>query len=151
MPSKPKHPCSQPGCVQLIETGRYCKTHQNPSSRMSRACRWPGCPELIKEGRYCPSHQKQAEAEYDRRRGSSSERGYDENWQRLRKMFLFENPICADPFHTHAPGFVSSEEVHHVRALRDGGTNSWGNLQALCHSCHSRVTAKENKFYVGKG
>ena len=62
------------------------------------------------------------------------------DWRRLRKLFLSENPLCvlcrASP----------AAHVDHIRAHR--GDESlfldWDNLQALCHSCHSAKTNKRD-------
>lgn len=32
--------------------------------------------------------------------------------------------------------------VHHIRPLREGGTNDEENLMALCNACHSRLHAR---------
>ncbi len=115
------------------------------------ACGWPGCPKLAEPGhRYCAEHEKLARAgsqrEYDQRRGTAAQRGYGARWRRLRRMFLNAHPICADPFGVHAKAgeVVPATDVDHIIAKRCGGTDTWENLQALCHSCHSRKTAAEN-------
>ena len=46
-------------------------------------CAVPGCPELVTGGR-CERHRR----EYDQQRESTSDRGYDWAWQKLRKRFL---------------------------------------------------------------
>jgi 5-methylcytosine-specific restriction protein A len=38
----------------------------------------------------------------------------------------------------------AAQDVDHKVPLRDGGTHHWSNLQALCHRCHSRKTARED-------
>lgn len=84
-----------------------------------------------------------SQAESDARRGTAASRGYGGRWQRLRLMFLRANPLCA---HCLEAGRVSAAtDVDHVLARRNGGTDDWDNLQPLCHSCHSRKTARENR------
>ena len=75
-------------------------------------------------------------------RASASQRGYGARWQRLRAAYLRANPVCdvCDRGRGHVR---AATEVHHVTAKRDGGSDEWGNLMALCKSCHSRITARE--------
>jgi len=60
-------------------------------------------------------------------------------------MYLRRNPVCVDPFGSHANSgqVVAAHHVDHVVAKRQGGTDALDNLQALCHSCHSKKTASE--------
>jgi 5-methylcytosine-specific restriction protein A len=115
--------------------------------RAKHGCAVPGCPELTSE-RYCEAHAKQREKEYDSRRGSSAERGYDYRWQRLRKMYLREHPLCVDPDKRHVGQVKVATDVDHIIPKRDGGTDDESNLQALCKPCHSRKTANENAGHV---
>lgn len=94
-----------------------------------RPCAWPGCPELT-YGRFCPGHVRQ----YERERGSSTQRGYDRRWREIRDRILRERPICEDCAMDRAT------EVHHIIPKRYGGTDTPDNLMSLCKSCHSRRT-----------
>lgn len=58
-------------------------------------------------------------------------------------MFLKRHPLCQDPDGVHGGRPVPATDVDHIKARRDGGGDDWSNLQALCHSCHSRKTARE--------
>lgn len=114
-----------------------------------RPCIQAGCPDMAVDGSpYCAQHQpppppyQQDSKRIDNRPGSTA-RGYGADWQRLRLMFLRRNPLCAI---CGRP----ANEVHHVCAKRDGGGNEWGNLQALCKSCHSRATAREKFSHLRK-
>lgn len=67
MPHKPRHPCS-----------------------------WPGCPELV-TGRYCPEHERQANRRYERHERDPATRGrYGRAWQRIRKAYAQEHPLCEE-------------------------------------------------------
>jgi 5-methylcytosine-specific restriction protein A len=79
-------------------------------------------------------------------RESTSRRGYGRRWQRLARMFLRANPLCADPFGLHARDgrCVAGEQVDHIIPRRRGGDDVWKNLQTLCCSCHSRKTALQD-------
>ena len=111
MPYKPKHPCAYPGCPELVLAGE----------------------------KYCEKHRKQAQKEYNKRRGSSTQQGYGSRWRRIRKMQLSSYPLCAECLR-HGRTTVATE-VHH----RDGNpsNNQSNNLESLCKECHSRITAKE--------
>ena len=65
-------------------------------------CGHHGCPELTNK-RYCPEHmaeyeekQKQAQAGYERKRGSAQARGYGSRWQKYSQGFLRRpgNQLC---------------------------------------------------------
>lgn len=61
-------------------------------------------------------------------------------WRRVRRRYLRNHPICE-----HQGCNQPATDVHH----RDGqgltGPNAYNesNLQALCHSHHSKITARE--------
>ena len=81
-------------------------------------------------------------AEADKRRPTAARRGYDAEWEALRKDVLAERPWC------EAEKGCSSTfrlNVHHrvsVRAAPERRLDRT-NLQVLCHNCHSRLTALE--------
>ena len=88
----------------------------------------------------CGPVGKQAQRVIDERRGSASSRGYDRRWQRIRAMYLRAHPLCVD---CQAERRVTAAtEVHHIKALRDGGDHNDDNLMALCKSHHSSRTGR---------
>lgn len=110
--------------------------------RAACACRKPGCPGLVRDGTcsVCGLLRAQASRVHDERRGSASSRGYDRRWQRIRAVQLRSHPLCEDC--AQGQRVVAASEVHHIVALRDGGTHEASNLLSLCKSCHSSRTAK---------
>lgn len=64
-------------------------------------------------------------------------------WQKVRKRFLIQNPLCDDPFghHKHDGVTVAAAEVHHIESIVDNPTLAYypKNLQALCIQCHNRI------------
>lgn len=81
-------------------------------------------------------------ASRDQRRGNTTARGYDQDWENARRIYLHAHPLCEG---CAAAGFYDrpAREVHHKRALRDGGARlDPANFRALCKSCHSRRTAR---------
>lgn len=110
-------------------------------SRPPTACKRPGCRGLVRSGvcSVCgPLRTRNAEA--DKQRGSPSSRGYGRRWLRVREAVLSEHPWCAE---CARHGRMSlATDVHHKIPKRDGGEDTVENLEPLCHSCHSRITAK---------
>lgn len=109
----------------------------------ARPCRHPGCRTLTREG-YCPQHKpkrtddRSAEAKSWRWMYSTSE------WKdNLRPQQLLEQPFCVECAKRGLR--VRATDVDHVVDHK----GSWavftdrGNLQSLCHGCHSRKTAAE--------
>lgn len=117
--------------------------------RAGHPCRYPGCPAIVHDVPYCEQHARERQVEYDAQRGSAASRGYGYRWRQLRMMVLAAQPLCADPYHIH-PLPVLATDVDHVVPLDAGGTDELDNLQALCHSCHSRKTSKADGRW-GKG
>ncbi len=57
-------------------------------------------------------------------------------WRKLRRSYLAANPLCAE---CRRHGRVTpAEHVHHVLERKDRPdlAYEWGNLEALCPSCH---------------
>lgn len=113
--------------------------------RAKTICNHPGCIELVSSGRYCIAHSHQDTISYpDHGRDKEVHRLYDRKWKARRVRFLASNPWCEDCL---AQGIYSAaEHVHHEHRHR--GNRMIFNtspLKALCHSCHSRITAKEIK------
>ena len=52
-------------------------------------------------------------------------------WARIRR-----NILDRDGYRCRKCGKSGVLEVHHVKALDDGGTNELGNLLTLCRGCH---------------
>ncbi len=104
-------------------------------TRAKRPCNHHGCNVLI-NGRYCDEHKA------DDKRPSAAKRGYGRGWQRIRIRYLRRHPLCVDPFAIHADDgvIVVATDVDHIIKRRDGGSDASGNLQSLCHSCHSKKT-----------
>ena len=93
---------------------------------------------------YCDEHKdmyKSSHRIYDDRRGSPSKRGYDSSWTKFRSWFLSRNPLCE--MCKKEGKLTPANEVHHVKPLSEGGDRlNEANCMALCHSCHSKITAE---------
>ena len=65
MPSRPKHPCSHPGCPRLTNS------------------------------RFCEEHSKQEAQRYERyQRDPTAKKCYGRAWQRVRDRFIATHPLC---------------------------------------------------------
>ena len=107
-------------------------------------CMHPGCPELVEPGtKYCEKHKKLHPAEPLRERGAN-ERGYGYAWQKARKAFLAAHPLCEE-CKKHGL-YVKATDIDHIKAHRGDKKLFWdkNNWGALCHSCHSKKTARED-------
>lgn len=111
--------------------------------KAGRSCtKTPGCPGIVRAGS-CDkcgrsSTHTPARKDYDQQRGSAAARGYGRTWQRLRLMVLLEEPLCRE-CQTRGET-VAATDVDHIIPKREGGKDERSNLQALCHTCHSRKT-----------
>lgn len=82
------------------------------------------------------------QASHDRQRGSAASRGYGRRWQRARRQFLLEHPVCqCDDPDCQRP----ATEVDHIKGHRGDYDLFWdeANWQALTKECHSRKTRRE--------
>lgn len=105
-----------------------------------RYCAQPGCSERVTGGR-CKAHQPLRHREVDRKRGTSSQRGYDAGWQKFRRMYLAAHPFCLDCAAEHSMSMAT--DIHHVHKLAAGGAKfELSNLMPLCAMHHSRRTSK---------
>ncbi len=103
-------------------------------------CRHPGCPELVEAGtKYCAKHKPMHPEET-----RPEKKVYGYKWQKVRKQFLETHPLCEEC--KKQGRYVKATDVDHIIPHR-GDMDlfwDWDNYQALCHSCHSKKTARED-------
>lgn len=83
----------------------------------------------------------------ERRRGSSAARGYGYRWQKYRRQYFAENPICVDPYRRHVGVYETATDLDHIEAVSGpDDPRFWDptNHQGLCHACHSYKTVRED-------
>lgn len=120
MPSSPLKLCATAGCAARVShRTRYCQTHAVREAKAREARRAPRVldGELMSGG------------------------GRRVDWRALRAEVLARDPICVD--------CRARESTHadHIVAKRDGGRDEASNLQALCPSCHSRKTCRQDNGF----
>jgi 5-methylcytosine-specific restriction enzyme A len=55
------------------------------SLALKKRCGFRGCPRTTRR-RYCDEHLPLARQYYDRKRGTTKERGYDADWKRIAEL-----------------------------------------------------------------
>ncbi len=112
-------------------------------SKPARIC---NCGYRVPSGKQCRCQREKAAARrsaHDATRPSSTERGYDADWRKVRKQFLAANPICC------VPGCgARATEADHMQSVRERPDLrlQWTNMRAMCKTHHSRRTAREQGF-----
>lgn len=106
----------------------------------------PTRPETFRPHHYqTPSERK---ADVDKRRGSSAQRGYDAKWQRLRRRYLMQHPLCECDDCKASGAFTPAEVVDHIKSIKERPDLrlEWSNLRSMSKAHHDRRTAKEQGF-----
>lgn len=82
----------------------------------------------------------------EQERPTAAERGYDKDWRRVRGAYIKAHPTCEQR------GCQSrTEEVHHMKPLREGGERlKWSNLMGLCSYHHKKHEANYNRGEGGR-
>lgn len=106
-----------------------------------RPCRHPGCPELTRDG-WCPAHKPKPAP----RRESAVWHGWYNLpvWtDTLRPAQLLREPFCRECARLGTRTWAT--DVDHIRDHKGDWSlfTDPSNLESLCHSCHSRKTARE--------
>jgi 5-methylcytosine-specific restriction protein A len=83
---------------------------------------------------------------HDPPRLSATARGYNYRWQKVSKQYLDKHPLCVECQHEGHIG--AATEVDHRIPHKGDQALFWdeSNFQPLCHSHHSKKTARENIF-----
>jgi len=109
-------------------------------------CAFPLCSTLIEPGQsYCDKHKEYKQAsrkQYDKTRGTSTERGYSARWVRASKMYLRSHPLCAECKRNNI--IRASECVDHIKPHKGNYELFWNedNWQALCFHHHNAKSGR---------
>jgi 5-methylcytosine-specific restriction protein A len=117
---------------------------------LKKRCGVRGCPNTTRH-RYCDEHAPLARRFYDRRRGSSTQRGYDSDWERVAEhRRQLDGGLCQACLEDDL--VTASQIVDHIIPLhvRPDWRLEIGNTQVLCHPCHTRKSSDDLKRYGGR-
>lgn len=63
-------------------------------SKPKKPCTYPGCPNLTHET-YCEDHQALRHKQYDKyNRAPNHDKKYGNNWRRIRALYVKQHPLC---------------------------------------------------------
>ena len=119
----------------------------------ARPCAHSGCPLLTtNKERFCDAHLKQRNKEIDERRGTPTERGYNNDWNKARLMYLRAHPLCAICKQKNPPEITAAVLVDHIIPHKGDQELFWNqsNWQSACKECHDVKTAKEDGAFGNK-
>ena len=127
-------------CLSSASCTRLRKPFQSMPSAPVKPCKHPGCPNLG-----CKEHTSSVSRRaYDKERGSAHSRGYDSEWNRVRKQALQRDRFLC--LHCLAANrVILAIDVDHIVpvTVRPDLRLDLTNLQSLCRSCHVRKTKAE--------
>lgn len=66
-------------------------------------------------------------------------------WRRFRRWYLARNPLCVECLKQNET--KAAEHVHHDKPRKDYPALAFDetNMEALCHSCHSKLEAERRR------
>ena len=125
MPISPLKPCAF--CKVNLTRERYCDTCKPLA--------------LAKEEARLRRNRKTA----DIWRGSATERGYNNQWQKIRKVKIGLNPLCE--LCERKGRVVPAAVVHHIQPVDDMPLLRLeiNNLMSLCRECHERIHGRAKR------
>jgi 5-methylcytosine-specific restriction protein A len=110
-------------------------------SRAGSACSRPGCGGIVRAGvcSVCGPRRAEYRRTEDAQRGTPAERGYDEQWRKVRAMALAGNPLCKMCADAGATNLAA--DVHHIVPIRVDPSRrlDLANLVPLCRRHHAQA------------
>lgn len=102
------------------------------------------CPQAPKR-KAKPDKRKFADRHPSRANYSSAE--YQRNRQRVLTKYNGKCALCGKTIATRKGGVWKCQggDIHHMKALIEGGSNEIGNLVPLCRACHAKSDADRRR------
>lgn len=129
-------------CKRIVKKGKIRMPY-----KQKRYCRV--CNKTATHGAYCEEHapQRDYRAEDNRRTKNIWDRWYKTAiWKEKRERQLKREPLCRECLSKEI--YTKATDVDHIIPHKGNWNLFIGedNLESLCHACHSRKTARENKL-----
>lgn len=113
-----------------------------------RPCGHPGCGALVRDGSgRCAKHPRSGSFA-DKKRGNRHERGYGNDWTKLRNSIMLRDSYLCQVCLTSGR-VTHAHAVDHIVPKANDGTDDGDNLQAICKPCHTTKTAIESAMVGG--
>ena len=119
-------------------------------TKPKKPCSYPGCPNLT-TGKYCEEHKKKIDQEYNKYQRDDFTKSFysSQAWKTTRKKHLELEPYCVECYKEGK--IVKATIVDHIVPIKQGGDKyDQSNLQSLCWSCHSKKSIVEGSRYGAK-
>lgn len=113
--------------------------------RPALPCTFPMCGALVQGGGRCPAHKRpprQREHIPEKPRDSSSVRGYDREWRKVRAAYLVSVRHRCEKCGQDADTVHHKLEVDEYPELRLDPYN----LEALCRTCHNTIHGRKRSW-----
>jgi len=103
-------------------------------------CSTSGCANTATKHGKCGTHYTPKK---DARTRSSTQRGYNGQWRKIRKIVLGREPLCR---FCYASGVITTAEVvDHIDG--NSSNNNLVNLRPLCKRCHDKRTGRDQGYF----
>lgn len=95
--------------------------------------------------------RKEAARQYDERRGTAAERGYDRRWSAYSRARLAQHPLCASC--ERMGRLVAAEVTGHIVPSWAAPDRFWDetNHESLCYACNAVQDREDRKRYGKSG
>jgi len=116
-------------------------------SKSLRFCKHPGCHNLTADT-YCKDHAELHKDDNKIMRNygkdKTSKRGYDWQWQKARKAYLNQHPLCERCLEQDI--VRPATLIHHRQPIDKGGERlDPNNFMSLCFDCHEIIHGRKRE------